>query len=638
MTTQLFEDPTQTFFAQAQLTPPEEQQAQAVQHRGREAELAEAAVALALGFYLYRRYMRRRIMEEMAGQPPEALPAVIGAVMIGFLPRWVAMIAPALVSSYIDGIKVANSGDLPQEYLQEVAEKYAAELGGHLNEVSAQAAMQGYQAQLNRRVVAKEALSNVIAAFGVPPRVMNTLVNNWTRDKTKVFSDNKAPDVQVDRSDYLINSGLAVRAEQIGTNESWAAHNQGQQLVWMYAQAHGTIPQSATREWDTAEDERVCPVCGPMDHQEIPLSDKFATDEGPIWTPPLHPGCRCHVRLRLNLIEAVGNTIEKAAPGDPYNRDPHGHFARRETRRAKTTDDRPFKEPEPYRLDPKLKALFDQASTDLKFEEPRVIQRRDLSRRNLSGRSLQGRSLTEGRDLTGGRTLSPGRSLKADRLARALTPEQAARKMAEQVKNDKVPHGWVELGSPIMGLLRPREELDPVIRVGKERVLYDRDQGGISEEISNYWSTWANGLRSQAIANRELRRVEINDASFYVDPVHFYELTQMALTRDYNNGVVHEFQARLEDDPETHVPIHMSDHDLISHLELEEKIWDDLPYVMLMNHGQYDVTGVTGSKYGLANVTNPGDWKTKGDAYEVLDGPTELPYMAIHVVPVNLDD
>lgn len=37
--------------------------------------------------------------------------------------------------------------------------------------------------------------------------------------------------------------------------------------------------------WRTAEDERVCPECGPLDRHAWP------SDEGP--RPPLHDRCRC---------------------------------------------------------------------------------------------------------------------------------------------------------------------------------------------------------------------------------------------------------------------------------------------------------------------------------------------------------
>jgi hypothetical protein len=37
--------------------------------------------------------------------------------------------------------------------------------------------------------------------------------------------------------------------------------------------------------WRTAADERVCPVCGPLDGMEWP------SDVGP--QPPAHPNCRC---------------------------------------------------------------------------------------------------------------------------------------------------------------------------------------------------------------------------------------------------------------------------------------------------------------------------------------------------------
>lgn len=48
----------------------------------------------------------------------------------------------------------------------------------------------------------------------------------------------------------------------------------------------------AEMEWATVNDERVCPVCGPLNGKRAPLRGTF---EGGV-RAPAHPGCRCFVR------------------------------------------------------------------------------------------------------------------------------------------------------------------------------------------------------------------------------------------------------------------------------------------------------------------------------------------------------
>ncbi len=61
-------------------------------------------------------------------------------------------------------------------------------------------------------------------------------------------------------------------------------------------------------EWDTAEDERVCPECAPLDGQW------FEEGKGPV--PPLHDHCRCKlVYVWYDCYQSDG-TWEKG--GRPY--------------------------------------------------------------------------------------------------------------------------------------------------------------------------------------------------------------------------------------------------------------------------------------------------------------------------------
>lgn len=108
-----------------------------------------------------------------------------------------------------------------------------------------------------------------------------------------------------------------VRAERIARTELAFAHNQSQVESVREAVELGYFPGGAVvKVWHTAEDERVCPRCGPLggwkvlDGQGKPvkdaeaytvgLEDTFPSDirkpeAGTVLTPPLHPNCRCTI-------------------------------------------------------------------------------------------------------------------------------------------------------------------------------------------------------------------------------------------------------------------------------------------------------------------------------------------------------
>lgn len=49
------------------------------------------------------------------------------------------------------------------------------------------------------------------------------------------------------------------------------------------------------KEWATARDERVCPVCGPLHGKVIKIDDYFESGEFVEGAPPIHPRCRCDI-------------------------------------------------------------------------------------------------------------------------------------------------------------------------------------------------------------------------------------------------------------------------------------------------------------------------------------------------------
>jgi len=67
-----------------------------------------------------------------------------------------------------------------------------------------------------------------------------------------------------------------------------------------------------------SDDERVCPVCGPLEGKTVRLDEEFAPG---IFAPPAHPNCRCTTLAPTELDEVE----VRKYPGQP--RDEKGRFA-----------------------------------------------------------------------------------------------------------------------------------------------------------------------------------------------------------------------------------------------------------------------------------------------------------------------
>lgn len=100
---------------------------------------------------------------------------------------------------------------------------------------------------------------------------------------------------------------LRTRALTIARTETIRASNKGQQLAWQEMVRDSLIDTSRFRQrWLVTPDDRLCPVCAPMDGKLVQLGGKFESNErgvlpseresysgATVESPPLHPRCRC---------------------------------------------------------------------------------------------------------------------------------------------------------------------------------------------------------------------------------------------------------------------------------------------------------------------------------------------------------
>lgn len=121
-------------------------------------------------------------------------------------------------------------------------------------------------------------------------------VNKTTRKKIhdlieRSFSEQIDPRDIADEIENLI--GDEERAETIARTETMRAANQGQLEAWEQAVEAGLLTGNERKEWIVTPDDRLCPICEPMDGETADLDGDFNVDGERIDAPPAHPRCRC---------------------------------------------------------------------------------------------------------------------------------------------------------------------------------------------------------------------------------------------------------------------------------------------------------------------------------------------------------
>lgn len=80
------------------------------------------------------------------------------------------------------------------------------------------------------------------------------------------------------------------RAQTIARTESMMAVHQGQREAWDQAVDDGLLPEDAKRTWIVTDDDKLCPICEPLDGETADLDGEYVDS---IEAPPAHPNCRC---------------------------------------------------------------------------------------------------------------------------------------------------------------------------------------------------------------------------------------------------------------------------------------------------------------------------------------------------------
>lgn len=152
---------------------------------------------------------------------------------------------------------------------------------------------------------------------GLFPRWANAVTNYHAR---LVADGNRQADQLAEKYRQRL---VAKRALMIARTETIAASNMGQVELWLQAIDAGQLPTTARKVWVVTPDEKLCPRCRPLDGVTVGMLEMFQPrsravfiDDGsgypaielrtdskpgePVLAPPLHPNCRCALRLAFD--------------------------------------------------------------------------------------------------------------------------------------------------------------------------------------------------------------------------------------------------------------------------------------------------------------------------------------------------
>lgn len=170
----------------------------------------------------------------------------------------------------------------------------AAKLVVEISDETQLAIRETIRAGVERGVSPASLARHIRQHVGLTSRDQVAVLNYWA----KLLEDN--PDGAEALADTYAKRLLKRRSENIARTESAMASHAGQQQAWNQAAEEGLIDKNTRKGWITTEDDRLCDSCMAMDGQTVPMDADFVSpDFGPVPGPPLHPSCRCDMRLIL---------------------------------------------------------------------------------------------------------------------------------------------------------------------------------------------------------------------------------------------------------------------------------------------------------------------------------------------------
>lgn len=172
--------------------------------------------------------------------------------------------------------------------------------------------------QLIKAIQGGVTLFNEQSSVGIDYTLINADAAEWARkhageiyrqmDETSKAAINRAI------TGFIEQPGTTIRdvVDLLPFNESRALQVAVTEITRAYAEGEMQAGRALAEEfpglkvvkiWYTNNDDRVCPICGPLDGKQVELMEGFGVGEGEegLMNPPAHPNCRCWITTTTDI-------------------------------------------------------------------------------------------------------------------------------------------------------------------------------------------------------------------------------------------------------------------------------------------------------------------------------------------------
>lgn len=254
-------------------------------------DFAKVAIGIAAALVILRMLMKAHLAAEHP-RTDEEVRAAADRIYGRIFPTWARAALPAVAQAY----KLGATGDVSYAELEQLASDYVAEMGAYVHQTSLEALTEGFNAQIAARWSPELAWVRTREAWGLDKQQMRSYIAGVAVPPASPLEGSAPmryePDLVPPAARSAIDRAFLHRADRLGQNEAFKASQVGRNVVWLSMQAANQLPAGVQKRWDTAEDEKVCPICGYLDGQQRDLSDRFETAGGEkFYAPGVHPNC-----------------------------------------------------------------------------------------------------------------------------------------------------------------------------------------------------------------------------------------------------------------------------------------------------------------------------------------------------------
>ena len=122
--------------------------------------------------------------------------------------------------------------------------------------------------------------------------------------ENKMIEEDKTEKQIAKAKEQYKKRAVKYRSKMIANTEAIDAVNFGQLELWNQAVDQKLIdPNTTYKQWYVTPDDKLCPYCRGMNGQKKKLNELFIDPSGtfdPVYSPTLHPNCRCSMILKIN--------------------------------------------------------------------------------------------------------------------------------------------------------------------------------------------------------------------------------------------------------------------------------------------------------------------------------------------------